>query len=225
MLGKVPAGERVAYGVLRRLVHAALGLALLSAAPPTQPSRDLHIVALGDSLTAGYGLPRPLGFVPQLEATLRRNGVRAFVFNAGVSGDTAADAQQRLGWVLDSQPQPPDLVIVSLGGNDMLRGLAPDQTRAAMEAILAELDRRHLHVLIAGMRAAPNLGADYVHRFEEIFPELAAEHHAALYPFFLATVAGQPALNQADGLHPNFQGVKQVVSGIAPYVIRALGGA
>src|ERR1700742_3380225 len=135
MLGKVPAGGRVAYGVLRRLVHAALGLALLGAAPVASPVRDIHIVALGDSLTAGYGLLRPLGFVPQLQANLRRNGIRAFVFNAGVSGDTAADAQQRLGWILDGQSQPPDLVIVSLGGNDMLRGLPPEQTRAAMEAI------------------------------------------------------------------------------------------
>jgi acyl-CoA thioesterase-1 len=186
-------------------------------------ARDVHILAFGDSLTAGYGLQPGQGFAPQLEDSLRRNGVRAFVTNAGVSGNTAAQGRARLQWTLDGLAQRPDLAIVALGANDMLRGLPPSQTRKDLDAILAELRRRGIRVLVAGMLAPPNLGAGYRADYDAIFPDLARKHEAALYPFFLAGVAGNPALNLPDRVHPNFQGIKRVVAGITPSVLKALG--
>ncbi|HEX8256293.1 MAG TPA: arylesterase [Allosphingosinicella sp.] len=194
-----------------------LGMAAPAAA------EDVRILAFGDSLTAGYGLPRGQGFAPQLQAALRRNGVPAFVTDAGVSGDTAAAGRARLAWTLDSLDEKPHLAIVALGGNDMLRGLPPRQTRAELEAIIAELKRREIPVLIAGMLAAPNLGANYGAEFNRIFPELAQKYQASLYPFFLANVAGIRGLNLPDGVHPNFQGIKRMVGGIVPEVLKALG--
>jgi acyl-CoA thioesterase-1 len=191
-----------------------------SAAPAE--ARDVHVLAFGDSLTAGYGLPPGQGFAPQLEAMLRRNGLRAFVTNAGVSGNTAAQGRARLKWTLDGLREKPDLAIVALGANDMLRGLPPKQTRADLDAIVTELKRRGIPVVIAGMLAAPNLGPRYRTEFDSIFPELARTHGAALYPFFLAGVAGNPALALPDRVHPNFQGIKKMVSGIAPTVLKAL---
>ena len=184
---------------------------------------DVHVLAFGDSLTAGFGLPRRQGFVPQLQAYMRRQGIRAYVVNGGVSGDTAAQGRQRLTWTLDGLVYQPQLAIVALGANDMLRGLPPAQTREALDAILSELKRRNVRLLVAGMMAAPNLGPDYGARFNAIYPSLAARHGATLHPFFLAGVAGDRALNQPDGLHPNFRGVKAMVLGIAPAVMRALG--
>jgi acyl-CoA thioesterase-1 len=209
------------YGALRRLVHALLLTMAASAAPAA--AKDVQILAFGDSLTAGYGLPPGSGFAPQLEATLRRNGVRAFVANGGVSGNTAAQGRARLKWTLDGLEAKPDLAIVALGANDMLRGLPPKQTRADLDAIVTELKRRDIPVLIAGMLAAPNLGPRYGADYNRIFPDLARKHGAALYPFFLAGVAGNPALALPDRMHPNFQGIKRMVSGITPTVLRALG--
>ncbi len=209
------------YGALRRLVYALLLTMAACAAPAA--AKDVQILAFGDSLTAGYGLPPGQGFAPQLEAMLRRNGVRAFVANAGVSGNTAAQGRARLKWTLDGLKAKPDLAIVALGANDMLRGLPPEQTRADLDAIVAELKRRGIPVLIAGMLAAPNLGSRYGAEYNRIFPDLARAHGAALYPFFLAGVAGNPALALPDRMHPNFQGIKKMVSGIAPTVLRALG--
>lgn len=211
------------YDAPRLLVHllVALGAMLLGARGAA--AQDVHILAFGDSLTAGYGLEEGLGFAPQLEATLRRNGVRAFIVDGGVSGDTTAAARARLGWTLDGLANKPALAIVALGGNDMLRGLPPAQTRENLAAILAELDRRGIKVLLAGMMAQRNLGPDYVREFDGLYPELARRHDAAIYPFFLEGVAGVAALNLPDRLHPNFQGIKRMVSGIAPHVLRALG--
>jgi len=209
------------YGALRRLVYALLLMAA-SAAPAA--ARDVHVLAFGDSLTAGYGLPTGQGFAPQLEDMLRRNGLRAFVTNGGVSGNTAAQGRARLKWTLDGLKAKPDLAIVALGANDMLRGLPPAQTRADLDWILAELKRRGIPVLIAGMLAAPNLGSRYGTEYNRIFPDLARKHGAALYPFFLAGVAGNPSLALPDRMHPNFQGIKRMVSGITPTVLRALGG-
>ena len=211
---------RVAYGVRRLFVHAALLLTFAAAAPAA--AQDVHILAFGDSLTAGYGLPQGQGFVPQLEDSLRRNGIRAHVIDGGVSGDTSRAGRARLAWTLDGLDRKPDLAIVALGGNDMLRALPPAETRANMEAIVAELDRRDIPVLIAGMLAPPNLGPRYGAEFNRIFPELARQYDAGLYPFFLRGVAGDRRLNLPDGLHPNFQGIKRVVSGILPSVISAL---
>ncbi|HEX8240777.1 MAG TPA: arylesterase [Allosphingosinicella sp.] len=210
---------RFPYGAVRRLVYALL---VMAAAAPAA-AKDVHVLAFGDSLTAGYGLPPGQGFAPQLEAMLRRNGVRAFVTNAGVSGNTAAQGRARLKWTLDGLKAKPDLAIVALGANDMLRGLPPKQTQADLDAILVELKRREIPVLIAGMLAAPNLGPRYRTEYDSIFPALAREHGAALYPFFLAGVAGNPALALPDRMHPNFQGIKKMVGGITPAVLRALG--
>lgn len=205
-----------AYGARRAFVHAA-ALMLAGAAVPAV-AQDVHIFAFGDSLTAGYGLPKGQGFAPQLEDALRRNGVRAFVTDAGVSGDTTAAGRARLGWTLDGLARKPDLAIVALGGNDMLRALPPARTRAEMDAILAEFRRRGIKLVVAGMLAAPNLGAQYGGAFNRIFPELARKYDAALYPFFLNGVAGDRRLVLPDGVHPNFQGIKRMVSAILPTI-------
>ena len=198
-----------------------LAVLTLGAAPPP---RSL-VLAFGDSLTMGYGLDQGLGFAPQLQASLRRHGIAATVVDGGVAGDTSQAGAARLGWTLDGLERTPDLVIVELGANDMLRGLDPNFTRANLDAILTELKRRRIRVLIAGMRAAPNLDPGYIARFEAIYPALAAKHGAALHPFFLDGVAGQRALVQPDGVHPTFAGVKRMVIGILPAVKRALGSA
>ncbi len=210
------------YGLARRIVHAGLVMTLGAAAASAE-AQDIHILAFGDSLTAGYGLPRGQGFAPQLQDALRRNGVRAFVTDAGVSGNTAGQGRARLKWTLDGLKRKPDLAIVALGANDMLRGLQPRQTRADLDAIFAEFRRREIKLLVGGMLAAPNLGPRYMSEYNSIFPDLARDHDAALYPFFLANVAGNPALNLPDRVHPNFQGIKRMVAGITPYVLKALG--
>jgi len=183
-----------------------------SGAPAAGPTR---IVALGDSLTAGYGLPEKDGFVPRLQAALTQNGIAADIANAGVSGDTAADGLARLDW---SVPQGTAAVIVELGANDMLRGIAPEVTRAALDSILRRLTQRHIAVLLCGMRAAPNLGADYGAAFARIYPELAARYGVLIYPFFLDGVAAELKLTQPDGMHPNAEGVDVIVERILPKV-------
>jgi len=185
---------------------------VISAAAAETP---IHIVALGDSLTAGYGLAEQDGFVPRLQAALAAKGVAAEVANAGVSGDTAADGLARLDW---SVPQGADAVIVELGANDMLRGLKPEVTRAALATILRRLTQRRIAVLLCGMRAAPNLGAEYDQAFDRIYPDLAAEYGVILYPFFLDGVAADLRLTQPDGLHPNAAGVAVIVDRILPKV-------
>ena len=207
--------------MIRRSISAALLSILLTAAAPA-PERPL-VLAFGDSLTAGYGLDSGLGFAPQLQATLRRHGIAAEVIDGGVSGDTSEAGKARLGWTIDGLPRKPDLVVLELGANDMLRGLDPALTRANLDAILGELKRRNIKVLIAGMRAAPNLDPAYVARFEAIYPELARRNGAALYPFFMEGVAGQKSMIQPDGMHPTFEGVKRIVTGITPAVKQALG--
>ena len=207
--------------MIRRSIAAALLSILLTGAAPA-PERPL-VLAFGDSLTAGYGLDSGLGFAPQLQATLRRHGIAAEVADGGVSGDTSEAGKARLGWTLDGLPRKPDLVILELGANDMLRGLDPALTGANLEAIMAELDRRNIKVLVAGMRAAPNLDPAYVARFEAIYPELARRHGAALHPFFMEGVSGQKGMIQQDGMHPTFAGVKRIVTGITPAVKRSLG--
>lgn len=214
---------RAPYGRGRAIVHLAALILAIGTPAAAAPAQDVHIFALGDSLTAGYGLPRRQGFVPQLEAYLRRQGIRARITNAGVSGDTAAQGRQRLAWTLQGLEQPPQLAIVALGANDMLRGLPPQQTRGELDAILAELKGRNIRLLLSGMVAAPNLGPDYARAFNGIYPELAQKHGATLQPFFLEGVAGDRALNQQDGIHPNFSGVKRMVLAIAPRVTEALG--
>ena len=180
------------------------------------------VVAFGDSLFAGYRLERGEGFAPVLERQLRAGGVAATVFNAAVSGDTTQAGRQRLAFTLDGLPRKPDLVIVGLGGNDMLRGLGPEATRANLDAILTELRRRGIPAMLTGMVAAPNLGADYAAAFNPIYPELADKFDVPLYPFFLDKVIGQGSLMQPDGLHPNARGIEAIVPRVAPLVTRAL---
>jgi acyl-CoA thioesterase I len=214
---------RMAYGAARRIVYALLLMAGLESGAAAQgQAQDVHVLAFGDSLTAGYGLPRDQGFAPQLEDVLRRNGVRAFVTNAGVSGNTTANGRSRVRWTLDGLKRKPDLAIVALGANDMLRGMRPEQTREDLDFILAEFKKRGIPVIVAGMLAPPNLGRDYMAKYNAIFPDLARKYDAPLYPFFLAGVAGVPSLNLPDRVHPNFQGVKRMVTGIAPTVLKAI---
>jgi acyl-CoA thioesterase I len=177
--------------------------------------KPLKIVALGDSLTAGLGLPVNEAFPAKLEQALQAKGIAVSVVNAGVSGDTAADGLARLAW---SVPAGTDGVILELGANDMLRGIEPALTEAALEKILAKLAGRHIPVLLAGMKAARNLGPDYGRAFDAIYPALASTHRAVFYPFFLAGVATDPTLNQADGMHPNAAGVAVIVKRMLPSV-------
>lgn len=180
------------------------------------------VLAFGDSLFAGYRLGRDEGFAPQLQRELQSQGVAANVFNAGVSGDTSAGGRQRLEFVLDGLPKKPDLAIVELGANDMLRGLGPAQTRANLAAILDELKQREIPAMLAGMVAAPNMGADYTESFNAIYPDLAREYGIPLYPFVLEGVAARPEFQLEDGMHPNAQGVEVMADGMAPLVAKAL---
>jgi acyl-CoA thioesterase-1 len=209
----------------RSITAALLSIILVAASPPAPPAKPARplVLAFGDSLTSGYGLEQGLGFAPQLQATLRRHGVAAEVVDGGVSGDTSEAGKARLGWTLDGLKRKPDLVIVELGANDMLRGLDPGLTEANLDTMLAELKRRRITVLLAGMRAAPNLDPAYIARFEAIYPALARKHGVRFYPFFIEGVAGQPGMVLGDGMHPTFAGVKRIATGITPAVRQALG--
>jgi acyl-CoA thioesterase-1 len=214
-------GRTTPYGRATRLLQALSAAALALFATPALAA-DRLVLAFGDSLTAGYGLSPAQAFPTRLEAALRASGKPARVYNAGVSGDTTAAGRARLSWVLRGLKAKPDLAIVELGANDMLRGLKAAQTRANLDAILAEFSRRRIPVLIAGMRAAPNMGRPYAAAFEPIFPLLARKYRAPLYPFFLDGVAGNRTLLQADGMHPNARGVTVVVRRMLPAVRAAL---
>jgi acyl-CoA thioesterase-1 len=205
------------------MVRWSIAAALLSIASPAlaSPERPL-VLAFGDSLTAGYGLEPGLGFAPQLQAMLRRHGVAARVADGGVSGDTSAAARARLGWTIDGLKEKPDLVIVELGANDMLRGIRLTETKGNLDAILAELRRRKIPVLLAGMRAIRNVEPDYLQGFETIFPDLAAKYRVPFYPFFLDGVALVEGMSLPDGMHPNFRGVKEIVTRITGPVKAAL---
>lgn len=196
------------------------------AAAADQPSRPAEagklVLAFGDSLYAGYQLDQNRGFAPVLERALDARGVAVRVINGGVSGDTTATALQRLAFTLDGLERRPDLVLVGLGGNDALRGLEPEETRRNLAAILSELRRREIPVMLTGMMAPRNMGADYAARFDPIFPQLAREFGAELYPFFLDGVITRPELLLADGMHPNGEGVDVIVQNLAPRVAAQL---
>lgn len=210
------------YGLWRKLVN--LALALIAFAGLAAPAgATTHILALGDSLTAGFGLlSLEESFPARLQVWLREHGVDAEVTNAGVSGDTSAGGLARLDWSL---AEPADAVLVEFGANDALRGIDPKETYKNLDEILSRLDQRHEKVLLLGMEAPANWGADYRDAFHAIFPTLAGQHHVLLYPFFLDGVALDPTLNQPDGMHPNAQGVDVIVSRVGPYVLRLLGAA
>ncbi|MCL6698643.1 arylesterase [Sphingomonas sp. NSE70-1] len=213
-------GPTLSAMIRRSIAAALLSITLVGASPPSE--RPL-LLAFGDSLTAGYGLDQGLGFAPQLQAVLRRHGIAAKVVDGGVSGDTTEAGKARLGWTLDGMERKPDLVILELGANDMLRGLDPGLTEANLDAMLAELKRRQVPVLLTGMRAAPNLDPAYIARFDAIYGSLARKHGAAIYPFFLDGVAAQQGMVQADGMHPTYEGIKRIVTGITPSVRQAVG--
>jgi acyl-CoA thioesterase-1 len=209
--------------------NLALASVLVWAGLPGAAEEGPTILALGDSLTQGYGLPEAEGFVPQLQGWLRENGVPdAIVINGGVSGDTTAGGLARIGWSLTDEV---DAVIVALGGNDLLRGIDPAASRANLDGILTEVGDRGLPVLLAGLPAPSNYGPEYKAEFEAMFPELAEAHGAIYYPSFLAgmgegrDIAAVRALMQPDGLHPNAEGVAAIVEGIGPMVLELLAAA
>ncbi|VWX46863.1 arylesterase [Novosphingobium sp. 9U] len=188
--------------------------------PVMGPERP--ILAFGDSLLAGYGLHEGESYPAKLEAALRARGVNARIANAGVSGETTQQGLRRLERTLDAQPVRPDLVIVSLGGNDMLQGRAPAETRANLDAILAALQRRKVRVVLLGMLAAPALSADYARDFNPIYPSLAHKYGATLVPFFLQPLQGKPDLVQPDRAHPTALGIEEMVAATVDDVAEAL---
>jgi acyl-CoA thioesterase-1 len=182
-------------------------------APLSVSAQTLHILAFGDSLTAGLGVDPGEAFPARLEAALKAKGHEIVITNAGVSGDTSTAGAERLDWSLTGEV---DGVILELGANDALRGIDPEATEKALDGILGALQQRKLPVLFVGMLAPRNLGPDYGKKFDAIFPRLARKYGVLFYPFFLDGVAADPALNQPDGLHPNRKGVDMIVSRILP---------
>ena len=200
-----------------RCVAAALCLmALTAATPPRAPL----ILDFGDSITAGYGLPRADAFPARLEAWLHQRGIEARVVNAGVSGDTTSGGLARLDWALADRP---DLVILALGANDALRGVDPATVRDNLDKMIQKIEAHGAKLLLLGMLAPPNWGEEYKSAFDRIFPDLARAHHVPLYSFFLEGVAMKPELNQPDGLHPNEKGVAVLVDRIGPIVADLVG--
>lgn len=186
------------------------------------PADAKLVVVFGDSLYAGYNLGATEGFAPVLEKALTAKGIKAHVFNAGVSGDTSTDGLGRLGFVLDGLPRKPDLLLLGLGGNDMLRGLGPERTRANLDAMLADLKKRGIPTMLTGMLASPNMGPDYAAGFNPIYPDLAKTYGVPLYPFFLDGVTGHRDLQLPDGIHPNAKGVEVIVDRVEPLVEKRL---
>ncbi len=199
----------------RQVVKALAVTGLLQPVLPVEAGKSFSIVALGDSLTAGYGLPPEEAFTTRLEQRLKANGLNVEVVNAGVSGDTSKGGLARIDW---SVPDGTGLVIVELGANDALRGISPDETAKNLDAIIARLLQRGIAVLLTGMLAPPNMGQDYETAFNAIYPELEKKHNVPLYPFFLDGVAADPELNQADGIHPNAAGTAVIVERLSPLV-------
>jgi acyl-CoA thioesterase-1 len=204
-------------GLAWAIIFACLALlgGPVARAPAEAASRPIRLVALGDSLTAGYNLPRNAAFPAVLEKALQAKGHDVEIANAGVSGDTASGGLDRLDW---SVPAGTDGVIVELGANDMLRGLDPAVTRRAIEGIVERLRARNVPVMLAGMYASRNLGADYAHKFDSLYRDIAQKHGLVLYPFFLDGIAGDRTLNLPDGLHPTAKGVEVIVQRILPSV-------
>jgi acyl-CoA thioesterase-1 len=201
------------------MVLMAAGTALAQT-PGTEVTKPIKMVVLGDSLSAGFGLSAPAAFPARLQKSLKLKGIAVDMINAGVSGDTSSGGRDRLEW---SVPDGTEAVIVELGANDALRGTDPTVTRAALSDILTRLKARKIAVLLCGMLAPPNYGADYSARFNAIYPDLAKSFGVPLYPFFLEGVAAQTRLNQADGLHPTAEGVDVIVKNMLPSVEAFLG--
>lgn len=203
--------------IFKRISRLLVAVGILTSAALSAGAAPIKILALGTSLTQGYGLPPGTEFTTVLQEKLKSAGVDASVINAGVSGDTSAGGLSRLDWALADTPKA---AIIELGSNDALRGLAPAQTERNLAAILSKLKAAHVAVLLCGMRAPRNLGPEYAAQFDAIYPKLAKQYGALFYPFILDGVALNPKLNQADGIHPNPAGVQIVVKRILPLVLR-----
>ena len=203
------------YGLFMHI--AVLMLALMTVLNPAwaEATKPVKLVVLGDSLSAGLGLPAQEAFPAKLQKALQAKGIAIDMINAGVSGDTSSGGRDRLDW---SVAEGTEGVIVELGANDALRGIDPDLTRAALTDIVARLKARNISVMLCGMVAPPNYGADYAARFNSIYPDLAKKFDVPLYPFFLDGVAADAKLNQADGIHPTAEGVDIVVNNMLPTV-------
>ena len=213
------------YGILRRFYQLAafFGLSLMSqatlAATAVTPTT---ILAYGDSLTAGYQLRPGEGFAPQLEAALKARGRNVRVVNAGVSGDTTAQGKARMNWVMAGLKAKPDLVILELGANDMLRGQPPATAKTNLDAMIAAFKAKGARVILTGMMAQPNLGAAYAREFDALYPALARSRGVAFYPFFMDGVAAVPGMQLGDGMHPTPKGVKVIVGKMLPLVMGEL---
>jgi acyl-CoA thioesterase-1 len=207
--------EKMKLHVAVLMLFAAALLCALVPRPTEAKDETTTIVAFGDSLTAGFGLPDNASFPAQLEAALKAQGKDVTVVNAGVSGDTTSAALQRLDWAL---PQDASAVIVELGGNDALQGIPPEGTKANLAKIIEAVQAKGLPVLLAGMEAPRNMGRDYVDAFRAIYAELAAKYNVVFYPFFLDGVALDDSLMQGDGIHPNAKGVAKIVANMMPKV-------
>ncbi len=196
---------------LRQFFKIRIIILLLSCFGAGYSYAETRILMLGDSITAGYGLPSDQALPVQLEKAINDSNIR--IINAGVSGDTTAGGLARLDWLLADEPHA---VIVALGGNDTLRGIKPEASQNNLAEILKKLQEKNIPALLAGMQAPRNLGAEYTNRFDAIFPSLAQEFNVLFYPFLLEGVATIPALNQPDGIHPNESGVQRIIAGILP---------
>ncbi len=224
-----------------RLARWSIALPLMLAAcgqeaPPAQPRTEAsaaaepapvagpqrRVLAFGDSLFAGYNVAAGDSYPAKLEAALRGQGINAVVTNAGISGDTSAAGRQRLAFTLDAQDAKPDLVILELGGNDLLRGLSPAETRANFAAMLEELRGREIPVLLMGMRAPPNYGPEYQRAFDALYPALAQEFGVPLVPFWLESIYQDPGLFQSDRIHPTEAGIERLVEATVANVREAL---
>jgi len=206
---------------MRRLLLPLLAVLAFATAGPASAATAERLLLFGDSLIAGYGLPAGQGFAPRLRAALRDAGETVEVIDAGVSGETSAGGRARVGWVLADKPTH---VLLELGANDGLRGHDPADTAANLDAIVTQLKGAGVKVMLAGMRAPPNMGREFAEAFAAVYPALAEKHGIPLYPFFLDGVAADPALNQADGIHPNAVGVQRIVDRILPSLRAFLAG-
>ena len=193
-----------------------------SAAEAEVAGEERRILAFGDSLFAGYGLAEDEGYPEKLEAALRARGINARVADAGISGDTTAGGRQRIAFVLDAMERAPDLALVELGGNDLLRGLSPAEARANLAMILAELQSRGIPAVVYGMRAPPNAGPEYQAAFDAMYPELARQYDAVLVPFFMEPLLGRPQWVQPDRIHPTAEGIDAMVAATVDAVAGAL---
>ena len=201
------------YGILICVVNAWI----LFVTPALSETKT--ILVIGDSLTAGYGLAKTDSFPAQMERSLSKLGRDLRIINSGVSGDTSAGGRARLAWALAEKP---DAVILELGANDGLRGLDPSKTEANLGAMIREIAKRKIPILLTGMRAPPNLGPEYEAEFNGLYRRLARRHKILLYPFFLEGIAAIPSLNQADAIHPNAEGVAEIVNRIRPMILKLI---